>query len=81
MIMQDWFGLLVKKGASDDVAARLNLAINKALAQPRVREAIAKLAADPAGGTPAEFGGIRRLSTCPLEQGCEGLRHYDAAMT
>jgi tripartite-type tricarboxylate transporter receptor subunit TctC len=34
----------------------LNEAINKALAKPRVREAIEKMAAEPAGGTPAEFG-------------------------
>jgi tripartite-type tricarboxylate transporter receptor subunit TctC len=56
LIIQDWFGLLLKSGTPDDVVVRLNGAINKALAKPRVREAIAKLAAEPAGGTPAEFG-------------------------
>jgi len=56
MIMQDWFGLLVAKGTPDDVVARLNAAINKALTQPRVRQAIVKLSAVPAGGTPAEMG-------------------------
>ena len=56
MVMQDWFGLLVKSGTPNDVIARLNAAANKALAQPRVREAIARIAAEPAGGTPAEFG-------------------------
>ena len=35
---------------------RLNAAINKALAKPNVREAIAKIGAEPAGGTPDEFG-------------------------
>jgi tripartite-type tricarboxylate transporter receptor subunit TctC len=58
MIIQDWFGLLVKKGTPDDVVIRLNSAINKALAQPRVREAIVKLSAHPAGGTPSEFDGL-----------------------
>lgn len=56
LIIQDWFGLLVKTGTPQDVIVRLNDTANKVLAQPRVREAIAKLAAEPAGGTPAEFG-------------------------
>jgi tripartite-type tricarboxylate transporter receptor subunit TctC len=55
MLIQDWFGFLVKKGTPDEVVVRLNSAINKALARPRVREAIAKLSAHPAGGTQAEF--------------------------
>jgi tripartite-type tricarboxylate transporter receptor subunit TctC len=56
LVIQDWFGLLVKRGTPDDVVDRLNKAINSALAKPRVRDAIAKMAAEPAGGTPAEFG-------------------------
>jgi tripartite-type tricarboxylate transporter receptor subunit TctC len=56
LIIQDWFGLLVKTGTPNEIVVRLNEAINKALAKPRVREAIAKMAAEPAGGTPAEFG-------------------------
>jgi len=56
LIIQDWFGLLVKTGTPNEVVVRLNDTVNKALAKPRVREAIAKLAAEPAGGTPAEFG-------------------------
>jgi tripartite-type tricarboxylate transporter receptor subunit TctC len=56
LIIQDWFGLLVKTGTPNDVVVRLNDTINKALTKPRVREAIEKMAAEPAGGTPAEFG-------------------------
>jgi tripartite-type tricarboxylate transporter receptor subunit TctC len=56
LIIQDWFGVLVKSGTADDVVPRLNAAFNNALATPRVRDAIKKLAAEPAGGTPAEFG-------------------------
>jgi tripartite-type tricarboxylate transporter receptor subunit TctC len=56
LIIQDWFGLLVKSGTPGDAVTRLNAATNKALTKPRVREAIAKLAAEPAGGTPEEFG-------------------------
>jgi tripartite-type tricarboxylate transporter receptor subunit TctC len=56
LIIQDWFGLLAKAGTSDDIVARLNEATNKALAKPRLRDAIEKMAAVPAGGTPQEFG-------------------------
>ena len=56
LIIQDWFGILAKTGTPSEVVERLNQAMNKALAKPRVRDAIAKMAAEPAGGTPAEFG-------------------------
>jgi tripartite-type tricarboxylate transporter receptor subunit TctC len=56
LIIQDWFGILVKTGTPNPIVVRLNETMNKALAKPRVREAIEKMAAEPAGGTPAEFG-------------------------
>src|SRR5688572_13358456 len=60
LIIQDWFGILVKTGTPNDVVVRLNGAMNTTLAKPRVREAIEKMAAEPAGGTPAEFGQFLR---------------------
>jgi tripartite-type tricarboxylate transporter receptor subunit TctC len=56
LVVEDWVGFAVKSGTSNDVIARLNAAINKALATPRVREAFAKLGAEPAGGTPESYG-------------------------
>lgn len=56
LVVEDWVGFLAKSGTRDDIVTRLNTAINKALATPRVREAFAKLGAEPAAGTPAEFG-------------------------
>ncbi len=56
LIIQDWVGYLVKSGTPNDIVVRLNEAINKVLAKPTVRAALAKLAAEPAGGSPAEFG-------------------------
>jgi tripartite-type tricarboxylate transporter receptor subunit TctC len=56
LIIQDWYGILVKAGTPNDAIVRLNGVMNKALAKPSVRAAIEKLAAEPAGGTPAEFG-------------------------
>jgi tripartite-type tricarboxylate transporter receptor subunit TctC len=46
----------LKSGTPPDVTARLNAAINKALATDKVRDALAKLGVDPGGGTPEEFG-------------------------
>ena len=56
LIIQDWFGFLVKSGTPTEIVVRLNKAVNKVLAKQNVREAIAKLGAEPAGGSPAEFG-------------------------
>jgi tripartite-type tricarboxylate transporter receptor subunit TctC len=56
LIVQDWVGYLVKRGTPSDVVTRINAAINKSLAKPSVREAMTKLGAEPAGGSPAEFG-------------------------
>jgi tripartite-type tricarboxylate transporter receptor subunit TctC len=56
LIIQDWFGFLVKRGTPNDIVVQLNAAINMALATGHVRQAIQKMAAEPAGGTPVEFG-------------------------
>ena len=56
LIIQDWVGFVVKSGTPDAIIARLNEATNRALAKPSVREAFAKIAAEPAGGSPGEFG-------------------------
>jgi tripartite-type tricarboxylate transporter receptor subunit TctC len=58
LVVEDWVGFTVKSGTPDDITARLNAAVNKALAKPKVREAIAKLGAEPAGGTATEFGAL-----------------------
>jgi tripartite-type tricarboxylate transporter receptor subunit TctC len=56
LVIADWIGFVVRSGTPDAIIDRLNEAINKTLAKPSVREAFAKIAAEPAGGTPAEFG-------------------------
>jgi tripartite-type tricarboxylate transporter receptor subunit TctC len=58
LVVEDWVGFLVKAGTPNEIVARLNTAINKALATQKVRESFAKLGADPAGGTPAEYGNL-----------------------
>jgi tripartite-type tricarboxylate transporter receptor subunit TctC len=56
LIIQDWFGAMVRRGTPDEIVTKLNAAINAALAAPEVRAAITKLSAEPAGGTSAAFG-------------------------
>ena len=56
LVVEDWVGFAVKAGTPDDIVMRLNAAINRALAQPSVREAFAKLGAEPAGGTAVAYG-------------------------
>ena len=56
LVVEDWVGFAVKHGAPSDTVARLNSAINKALEKPSVRDAFAKIGAEPVGGSPEEFG-------------------------
>jgi tripartite-type tricarboxylate transporter receptor subunit TctC len=55
LVVEGWFGLAVKSGTAPDVITRLNEAVNTVLAKQRIRDALAKLGAEPVGGTPAEF--------------------------
>ena len=56
LVVEDWTGFAVKHGTPKETVARLNAAINKALEKPSVREALAKIGAEPVGGTPEQFG-------------------------
>jgi tripartite-type tricarboxylate transporter receptor subunit TctC len=44
LIIQDWFGVLVRSGTANDIVLRLNEALAEALAKSRARVAIEKLA-------------------------------------
>jgi tripartite-type tricarboxylate transporter receptor subunit TctC len=56
LVVEDWVGFAVKRGTPRETVTRLNGAINKALQQPSVRDALARIGAEPAGGSPEEFG-------------------------
>lgn len=56
LVVEDWVGFAVRRGAAKDTVAQLNEAINRALQKPAVREAFAKLGAEPVGGSPGAFG-------------------------
>jgi len=58
LVVEDWVGFAAKSGTPDEVVEHLNAAINKALSKPRVREALARVGAEPAGGTPLAYGDL-----------------------
>jgi tripartite-type tricarboxylate transporter receptor subunit TctC len=58
LVSEDWVGFAAKAGTSAASVARLNEAMNKALAKPGVRKSIVAFGQEPAGGTPAEFGSL-----------------------
>jgi len=58
LTVEYWVGFAVRNGTPNDVIARLNEAINKALSKSKVREAFARVGAEPAGGTALAYGGL-----------------------
>ena len=51
-----WFGFFAPKGTPEPIIAQLNRAVNDVLAMPSIEKQLIREGADPAGGTPAEFG-------------------------
>jgi tripartite-type tricarboxylate transporter receptor subunit TctC len=56
LVVEDWVGLAARTGTPTEIITRLNHAMGKALASPKVRQGFANAGAEPVGGTPAEFG-------------------------
>lgn len=50
-----WFGLYGPKGLPADIVARVNTGINQALQDAEVKDRLARLGIEPAGGTPQQF--------------------------
>jgi tripartite-type tricarboxylate transporter receptor subunit TctC len=61
LVVEGWEGFAVKTGTPNDMIARLNAAVNSALATEKVQRAFANLGAEPVGGTAAEFGAFVSL--------------------
>jgi tripartite-type tricarboxylate transporter receptor subunit TctC len=55
-VVRDWQGFAVRAGAPKDVIAKLNATIATVLASDEVKQAFAKLGADPVIGDPQAFG-------------------------
>lgn len=53
-----WFGLYGPRGLPADIAQRINTAVNQALQDGDVKERLARLGIEPAGGTPQQFASM-----------------------
>ena len=55
---EDWVGFSTRAGTPADTIEQLNAAINKVLKLPKVREALANLASEPAGGSVQQYNDL-----------------------
>jgi tripartite-type tricarboxylate transporter receptor subunit TctC len=55
-----WFGVFGPKGLPSDIVARVNLAVNQTVADPEVREKLARLGIEATGGSTAAFQALLR---------------------
>ena len=63
-----WFGIGMPKGTPRDVIDKVNAEINRALADPRMRERLAELGGKPIAGTPEDFGKVIAAETAKWEK-------------
>ncbi|MCZ8294502.1 MAG: tripartite tricarboxylate transporter substrate binding protein [Hylemonella sp.] len=53
-----WFGVYGPRGLPPEIVARVNQAVNAALAEPELKERFARLGAETTGGTPQAFAAV-----------------------
>ena len=58
-----WFGIGMPKGTPRDIIDKVNAEVNRALADPKLRERLAELGGKPIGGTPEDFGKVIAAET------------------
>ena len=58
-----WFGLGMPKGTPREAIEKVNAEVNRALADPKMRERLAELGGTPIGGTPEDFGNVIKSET------------------
>ena len=63
-----WFGIGVPKGTPREVIDKLNAEVNRALADPKMRERLAELGGKPIAGTPEDFGKVIAAETAKWEK-------------
>lgn len=63
IVASGWFAMYAPARTPDATIATYNRALNKALAQPDVRDRFAKLALEPGGGSPADLTRLQESST------------------
>ncbi len=63
-----WFGVGMPKGTPRDIIERINAEVNRALADPKMRERLAELGGRPIAGTPEDFGKVIAAETAKWEK-------------
>jgi tripartite-type tricarboxylate transporter receptor subunit TctC len=58
-----WFGIGMPKGTPRDVIDKINAEVNRALADPKMRERLAELGGKSIGGTPEDFAKVIAAET------------------
>ena len=53
-----WFGIGMPKGTPREIVDKVNAEVNRALADPKMRERLAELGGRPISGTPEDFGKV-----------------------
>jgi tripartite-type tricarboxylate transporter receptor subunit TctC len=60
LVLTQWLGVFVPVGTPGGIVERLNAEINKALAEPSIRDNLLKAAQEPVGGSAAQFDKLFR---------------------
>ncbi|MDQ6627557.1 MAG: tripartite tricarboxylate transporter substrate binding protein [Pseudomonadota bacterium] len=63
-----WFGIGMPKGTPRDIIDKVNAEVNRALADPKMRDRLAELGGKPIAGTPEDFGKIIAAETAKWEK-------------
>jgi tripartite-type tricarboxylate transporter receptor subunit TctC len=63
-----WFGIGMPKGTPKEIIEKVNAEVNRALADPQMRERLAELGGLPIPGTPEDFGKMIRDETAKWEK-------------
>jgi tripartite-type tricarboxylate transporter receptor subunit TctC len=60
MVLEAWYGAFVPTGTPAAIIDRLNAEMNRALADPAVRDSLLQTATEPVGGTAEQFAAVVR---------------------
>jgi tripartite-type tricarboxylate transporter receptor subunit TctC len=63
-----WFGVGMPKGTPKEIIDKVNAEVNRALADPKMRERLAELGGKPIAGTPEDFGKVIAAETAKWEK-------------
>jgi tripartite-type tricarboxylate transporter receptor subunit TctC len=63
-----WFGIGMPKGTPKEIIDKVNAEVNRALADPKMRERLAELGGKPISGTPEDFGKVIASETAKWEK-------------